>query len=80
MGTKYLDIYTLVDDVARYEKMLVEQAEKKPLKGTYPIGCSNNIMSAHSLTNSDNKEFEEVQQQLISIIKIKDRRCLRSWY
>lgn len=60
MGTKYLDIYILIDDVARYKKMLVKQAEKNPLKGIYPIGYSNNIMSAHSLTNSDNKEFEEV--------------------
>jgi hypothetical protein len=54
--------------------MLAKQVEKKPLRGTYLVDYSNDVVNLHSLTNLDlDKEFEEIQQ-LISIIKIKEGR------
>jgi hypothetical protein len=74
IGINYLDIYTFIDDVTHYEKML-KHKKKKVLRRTYAIGYSNNVISAHSLIDSNSDEyFEEVQQHLKLVIEIKDER------
>lgn len=61
VGTKYLDIYTLTNNIAYYEKMLVKQVKEKPQRGTYFIGYLYNVVNVYSLINLDsNKEFKEV--------------------
>ena len=55
--------------------MLKKTRKKKVLRRTYAIGYSNNVMSAHSLIDSKFDEyFEEVQQHLKLVIKIKNER------
>jgi hypothetical protein len=54
--------------------MLAKQVEKKPLRETYLVDYSNDVVNLHSLTNLDlDEEFEEIQQ-LISITQIKEGR------
>jgi len=52
---------------------MLKKQEKKVLQRTYAIRYSNNVMSAHSLIDSNSNEyFEEVQQHLKLVIEIKD--------
>jgi hypothetical protein len=44
IGIKYLDIYTLMDNVAYFKKMLVKWVEKKQVKGIYIVGYSTYIL------------------------------------
>jgi hypothetical protein len=54
---------------------MLKHKKKKVLRRTYAIGYSNNVMSAHSLIDSNSDEyFEEVQQHLKLVIEIKDER------
>ena len=49
--------------------------EKKPLRWTYPINYLDNVVSAHLFTDSYSyRKFEDVQQQFILIIEVKDGR------
>jgi hypothetical protein len=42
--------------------MLAKQVEKKPLRETYLVDYSNDVVNLHSLTNLDlDEEFEEIQ-------------------
>lgn len=52
--------------------------QKKVIKGNIPNNYLNEVMITHSIIdyNSD-KEFEEVQQELMLIIKLKDEKPIK---
>jgi predicted protein tyrosine phosphatase len=58
--------------------MLTKQIEKKSLRGTYLVGYLNEVLVGHFIINLDSdKEFEKVQQHLISIVELKIGNHLR---
>jgi hypothetical protein len=60
MGTKYINIYTFIDDVVWYEKLLSKQTEKKPLIRPYLVGYLHEVIISHSTIDLYfDKEFEE---------------------
>jgi len=66
-GTRYTNIYTLINDVGWHEKNLV--------RGTYLVTYLNEVIMDHLLIDLDfDEEFEKDQQQLIWIVEFNKGR------
>lgn len=79
IGTTYLDIYTLTNNDVRYEKMFTKQAKKKkkPIRWTFLVGYSDNIVSSHSLTDLNSKSSKRFNNSSYISLKSRMKDCLK---
>jgi hypothetical protein len=71
---KYIGIYTPIDNIVWYEKMLGKQVEKKSLRGTYLVSYLNEVVMTYWMINLDFDSHKTQREKIVwdYYIKVAD--------